>query len=607
MLCHFLGQNSGKNKAQKKHTILKQTSLTIKIMAQKLVFQSSSPLYSPDDVAFDTKTGNLFAIRNYRVSTQPLVVTWEVLQMTTSGQVISKFDSSSNYPDFPNGIGISTLPNGNLLVLSPRGVRIAEFTTSGQLVSGGINFTSTNIVHSPTQQDPERRFLTGIFYDQATNTIFASDIQARKIVQLDTSGNLVSSINIDSFLPDTELQSITVDPLTGNFFLADDAPGNNNIYEITRAGQLVNVTDIFALTGISDPEGVTIDPSTRTMYMVFDEDAITGDREDEKGNRFAVFKLENDNSAPDPRSNDMLMGDAGANTLQGGFGNDTLLGSQGNDILSGGFGEDTLNGNAGNDTLSAGQGNDLVRGGQGDDLMSGSSGVDTLFGDLGNDMILGDTGNDIISGNAGNDTIYGGENNDQIDGGEGNDLLAGEEGNDNITGNAGDDIIKGNDGNDIVNGNEGDDLITGNAGNDTLNGGAGNDNIRGGRNDDIISGDQGADFLYGDLGNDTIIGGEGGDYLIGGEGNDFATGGGGRDSFVISPATGTDTISDFAVGQDLLVVTNNLAFGQLSITQGTGTQAQDALIRVAATGETLAVLVNVTASSLAANSFLTVQ
>ncbi len=47
--------------------------------------------------------------------------------------------------------------------------------------------------------------------------------------------------------------------------------------------------------------------------------------------------------------NDVLTGDAFANTLNGGLGNDTLNGASGNDVLIGGAGIDTMKGGAGND------------------------------------------------------------------------------------------------------------------------------------------------------------------------------------------------------------------------------------------------------------------
>lgn len=62
-------------------------------------------------------------------------------------------------------------------------------------------------------------------------------------------------------------------------------------------------------------------------------------------------------------------------------------------------------------------------------------------------------------------------------------------------------------------------------------------------------------FLYGSQGRDSLDGGAGDDYLRGHEGNDVLTGGTGADRFVFErtfAANGTDRITDFDVGTDIL-------------------------------------------------------
>lgn len=62
-------------------------------------------------------------------------------------------------------------------------------------------------------------------------------------------------------------------------------------------------------------------------------------------------------------------------------------------------------------------------------------------------------------------------------------------------------------------------------------------------------------FLYGSQGRDSLDGGAGDDYLRGYEGNDVLTGGTGADRFVFErtfAANGTDRITDFEVGTDIL-------------------------------------------------------
>jgi Ca2+-binding RTX toxin-like protein len=158
-----------------------------------------------------------------------------------------------------------------------------------------------------------------------------------------------------------------------------------------------------------------------------------------------------------------------------------------------------------------------------------------------------------------------------------------------IYGLAGNDTIMGYENNDLINGNSGEDFLAGHEGNDTLDGGQGDDTVQGGKDNDVISGSLGNDVLVGELGDDTLTGGPGEDVLKGGEG---------RDTFVLIPGSGTDTIADFTIGQDGLRFASSLTFEQLTIIQGTGAQAQDTLIRLASSGEVLASLTGVSASSL---------
>ncbi len=98
----------------------------------------------------------------------------------------------------------------------------------------------------------------------------------------------------------------------------------------------------------------------------------------------------------------------------------------------------------------------------------------------------------------------------------------------------------------------GDDLIFGNSGNDRLTLGIGADVGIGGFGADILRGLAGADLLTGNQGNDTLTGGTGNDTLSGGENDDSLTGGGGRDVFDFRNGDGTDTITDFEIGRDLI-------------------------------------------------------
>ncbi|MEG4170392.1 MULTISPECIES: DUF4347 domain-containing protein [unclassified Microcoleus] len=168
-----------------------------------------------------------------------------------------------------------------------------------------------------------------------------------------------------------------------------------------------------------------------------------------------------------------------------------------------------------------------------------------------------------------------------------------------ILGTNGDDILTGDSGNNVLMGMRGNDSLNGVLGNDTIFGGKGSDTILGSSGDDVLFGNRGADLLNGDDGNDILYGGKGDDLLNGGLGMDTLTGGMGLDKFLLSTNSGTDTITDFEVGQDLLVLGNGLSFSQLAIAQDSGAT----LIRFAQTGEILASLGGVSANSISAANF----
>ncbi len=284
--------------------------------------------------------------------------------------------------------------------------------------------------------------------------------------------------------------------------------------------------------------------------------------------------------------NDVLYGDAGANTLSGGAGRDVLRGNDGDDILNGGDevgAGDLLEGHAGNDILNGGDGNDQLFGG---------TGADQLFGGAGSDILYTEGSDTAVSGGAGYDYLivanslaggtwtasdieewYGNAGNEIFDasGSAGRVLMVTNEGTDTLIGGLADDVLLAGAGNDIVIGGLGNDTLFGNAGADEIYGGAGSDIIRFDADDTVVNG--GADYdyalaegtdavflsltngaiefavgtnthdqlsgenaswhvtIYGGAGNDTIYAGNAGSYLRGDAGQDSLVGGAGADYF----------------------------------------------------------------------------
>lgn len=157
----------------------------------------------------------------------------------------------------------------------------------------------------------------------------------------------------------------------------------------------------------------------------------------------------------------VLVGNAGASTLEGNDGHDVLVGRDRGDRLDGGDGDDHLYGEQGNDRLDGGCGNDALWGGAGDDvicdddghnLVAAGAGNDSVQTGSGADVIVAGTGNDYVKAGGGNDLLLGGAGKDSLDGGSGNDFLAGGHGDDTIVAGSGRDVIAFNrgDGRDTV-------------------------------------------------------------------------------------------------------------------------------------------------------------
>ncbi len=80
------------------------------------------------------------------------------------------------------------------------------------------------------------------------------------------------------------------------------------------------------------------------------------------------------------------------------------------------------------------------------------------------------------------------------------------------------------------------------------------DRAIGGAHDDHLIGSDEGSVLIANFGDDTVVGGAQNDYIAGGDGNDVMTGGDGADIFRIDIGDGHDTITDFEIGVDQLII-----------------------------------------------------
>lgn len=365
---------------------------------------------------------------------------------------------------------------------------------------------------------------------------------------------------------------------------------------------------------------------------------------------------------------DLVDGREGDDWLYGGAENDTLIGGQGNDLLNGGIGDDNLMGGANSDSFvfDAGWGSDIVTdfaigedildlkatGLQFVDLAITQVGPDTqiedgdgntitlsavsastvtasafvfasslVTGTTGDDNLTGTVFGDLIEGLSGSDTISGGDENDTLDGGEDADVLRGEAGNDILDGGVGNDSLEGGAGADTLDGGPGDDraeyqgsaaavsvnLATGQGfggdaesdvltGVEAVSGSMHNDTLTGGAADDTLHGESGADQVIGDAGNDYLYGGAGADTIDGGDGDDI---------FAFGAGWGTDTITDFVRGEDVLdLKATGLQFGDLTITDVTPLEVFGAFHYQVSDGSGNSILVQTVTDGLDASDFV---
>ncbi|WP_435259250.1 calcium-binding protein [Thioclava sp. FR2] len=244
-------------------------------------------------------------------------------------------------------------------------------------------------------------------------------------------------------------------------------------------------------------------------------------------------------------------------------GRNSFRGTNQQENVYGGSGDDRIDTAGGDDFISTGFGDDQVNAGSGDDYVYvvGPSQSDTIDGGDGEDTVYLD-----FSANAGPVAI-------RVDTSRHNPMAITLDGSRlNITNF---EVIE----------------IAGSRGDDSIRGGDGDDRIEGYLGDDILLGYAGADVLSGSLGDDTIAGGAGRDTLSGGEG---------ADDFVFARKGGRDTIVDFEVGVDHIVISAGSrvsSFDDLQISQ----HGDDVWINMRGTS---IVLLGVEANDLSADNFI---
>jgi RTX calcium-binding nonapeptide repeat (4 copies)/Periplasmic copper-binding protein (NosD) len=292
------------------------------------------------------------------------------------------------------------------------------------------------------------------------------------------------------------------------------------------------------------------------------------------------------------------------NTFLGTVLDDIITGLGGADVLLGASGNDSIIGNADNDFLSGEAGIDFLSGGAGNDSLVGGDEADNLSGEDGDDLIFGNRGNDVLGGGTGNDSLYAGQGDDFIVGNDGNDLLFGDSGNDSLYGNVGDDSLTGNLGSDYISAGKGNDIVRAGQDNDFVLGDDGDDSLSGDLGNDIVGGGPGSDTIEGGDGNDYLSGGDGNDRVLGSLGQDTLVGGAGGDVYVLIDDMGSaDIVIGFKANEDSFNLGGALLFSDLKIEQGNGFNINDTIISNKTSGQLIALVQGVPASTITAQNF----
>jgi Ca2+-binding RTX toxin-like protein len=289
-------------------------------------------------------------------------------------------------------------------------------------------------------------------------------------------------------------------------------------------------------------------------------------------------------------------------TITGTNGNNTLTGTSRADTINALAGDDRVYANGGNDTVRGGTGNDGLYGQGGNDSIFGEDGIDALIGAAGDDQLFAGLGDDWLDGGLGRDRIFGNQGQDVLRGGGDRDVLDGGPGNDNLHGGTdGDFLIHSVSGevtstSDFYVGGDGVDTMGGNAIGATVTGSVG---VRpavvnigqddGGGGSMSMSDPEGTSFIpqahffsmeafdvadeaalsfWGSNQASTVSGTNNNDIFRSGASNEVFAGGAGADAYYISYGQqGSDAISGFVPGEDIIAYNIWSEDGQLATQQ----------------------------------------
>ena len=204
----------------------------------------------PDGIAYHPDEDELYAVDSSNAT---------LYRLTTDGELL---DSWTN-PELAFYEGIGTLPDGNLVVADGGLGNLTVFTPDLLQVQAPLDLTQV----SPAPN--------GVVMVEETDTLFITDDNVLRIMEIDINGQLLRQLATPDIEPSfLEPEGIAYEPVSGHLLAVDDDQGK--LYEITQDGELVREVDLEALTGFSDPEGLSYHAPTQTLYIAFDSDGQVG-------------------------------------------------------------------------------------------------------------------------------------------------------------------------------------------------------------------------------------------------------------------------------------------------------------------------------------------
>ena len=365
------------------------------------------------------------------------------------------------------------------LLANDRDVDIGDVLTIASIPSSSVSGIALSLVNGNVAYAPGAAFQSLAAGQTATDSftytvLDTAGVAASAAVAVTITGlnDAPTALTLSNARVDENAANGTV---IGTLAASDADQGDVLVYSLT--GNAGGRFAVNASTGI-----VTVANGALLDFEAASSWTIAGHVIDSAGLAADASFIVSLNNLPEPKS---YTGDNGVNVFT----------ASTNDLW-------TINGLGGNDILTGNASADTMYGGAGNDQINGAGGVDTLVGGIGNDIYTVDNGGDMVVENAG-------EGIDLVNASANYTLAANIE---QLT------MIGSADlagmGNDFAN------TINGNAGANTLRGGLGGDLLVGNDGNDILWGEAAGDFLQGGAGNDSLIGGAGLDDLIGGAGND---------------------------------------------------------------------------------------